>query len=164
MVLTAFCFVCGCSERLPDGMPALHPCQITITQSGTPLEGASVRLHAMGGSSWLVSGETNSSGVVNMLTQGQYRGAPEGTYKVTVQKQEVISLATPEQLAAIEKAKAENPLWYEAPPIQHEMWQLVEEKYIMAESTTLEMTVSAGKNSETFDVGEAVRIKVEMAD
>jgi len=166
VVSMAFSLACGCSEKLPDGMPSLHPCQITITQEGKPLAGASVRLHATNGAgnAWLVSGDTNSSGTVSMLTQGQYRGAPEGTYKVTVQKTELVSLATPEQIAANEKAKAENPISYDPIGYDTELWQLVEEKYIMAESTTLEMTVSAGKNSATFDVGAAVRVKVEMAE
>ena len=157
-------FVWGCSEKLPDGIPPLHPCRIVITQDGKPLEGASLQLYSTGGSKWHSSGTTDSSGAADIVTQGQYRGVPEGTYKITVQKEEVISLATPEELAAIEKAKAENPQWFDAPRIKQEHWQLVEKEYTLENSTSLEITISQGKNSETFDVGKAVREKIATAE
>jgi len=158
--------VCGCSsEKRPVGMPPLHPCRVTITQDGKPLAEAMIRLHGTGsGTQWSCSGTTNSQGVADLLTQGQFRGVPEGTYKVTVQKDEVVSLATPEQLAALEKAKAENPQWYDPPNIRQEFWQLVEKDYTLVDSTPFEMTVSKGKNNETFDVGKAVRVKQDVSE
>ena len=142
-------------------MPPLHPCRITITQEDKPLASATVRLYATGtGAKWHCSGTTDANGVADLMTQGQFRGVPEGTYKIAVQKEEVVSLATPEQLAAIEKAKTENPKWYDPPNIKQEIWQLVEKNYTLADSTTLEITVSKGQNSETFDVGKAVRVKL----
>ena len=146
-------------------MPPLHPCHVTITQEGKPLEGANVRLHASGaGTKWHSSGMTNASGAADLVTQGQFRGVPEGTYKITVQKEEVVSLATPEQLAALEKAKAENPKWYDGPKIKQEFWQLVEKDYTLVESTTLEITVSKGQNNVSLDVGKAVRVKRDTAE
>ena len=161
VLLIVFLVVAGCSsEKRPVGMPPLQPCRVMITQEGKPLEGASVRLYATEAEAkWHCSGTTDANGVANLLTQGQFRGVPEGTYKVTVQKEEIISLATPEQLAAIEKAKAENPQWYDPPNIKQEIWQLVEKNFTFVESTTLEITVSKGQNGTTFDVGKAVRVK-----
>ena len=164
LFLVVLSVVWGCSsEQRPDGMPPLHPCQITITQEGKPLEGATVRLLATGeGTRWHCSAVTGTNGVANLLTQGQFRGVPAGTYKVTITKEEVVSLATPEQLAALEKAKAENPKWYDPPNIKQEIWQLVDKKYTQEATTPHEMTVSSGQNSATFDVGAAVRVKKDI--
>jgi len=158
--------ICGCSsEKRPVGMPPLHPCRVTIIQDGQPLADAMIRLHGTGsGTQWSSSGTTDANGVATLLTQGQFRGVPAGTYKVTVQKVETVSLATPEQLAALEKAKAENPQWYDPPNIRQEFWQLVEEKYMLVESTPLEITVSKGQNNETLDVGKAVRVKQDVTE
>ena len=161
LLLLYFCLIVlsGCKkENRPEGMPPLHSCRITVTQDGKPLEGANVGLYAQD-AKWRSSGTTDVNGVADLVTQGQFKGAPEGSYKVTVSKEEIVSLATPEQLAAIEKAKAENPKWYDAPNIKQETWQLVEKQYTDKESTTLELIVSKGRNSETFDVGKAVRVK-----
>ena len=153
----------GCGqERRPDGMPPLHLCRITIIQDGQPLEGAIVTLHNTGqGTNWGSSGTTAASGVADIFTQGQYKGAPEGNYKVTVRKEETVSLATPEQLAAIEKAKAENPKWFDPPRIKQETWQLVEKQYTDDKETPLELVISSGKNNIEFDLGKAVRERME---
>ena len=164
--LMFFPVVWGCSsEKRPDGMPPLHPCRITITQDGAPLEGATVVLHATSdGTRWRCSGVTDAGGVVNLQTQGQFRGVPAGTYKVTVEKEEVVSLATPEQLAALERAKAENPQWYDPPKFKYESWQLVSKEYTQEATTLHEITVSSGQNSATFDVGKAVRVKQDLSE
>ena len=153
----------GCrQERRPDGMPPLHPCRITIIQDGQPLEGAIVTLHSTGqGTNWGPSGTTVADGIAIIYTQGQFRGVPEGNYKVTIRKEETISLATPEQLAAIEKAKAENPKWYDPPNIKQETWRLVEKQYTDAKETPLELIVSKGTNNVEFDLGKAVREKMD---
>ena len=79
----------GCNRR-PAGMPATFPCKITIVNGGTPQVGYDVSLYSVTGNGSLsISARTNSSGVANIKTQlTDYvaQGAPEGTYKVTVEK------------------------------------------------------------------------------
>ena len=84
---------CGCGQKLPDGMPRLHPCTITVTMNGKPLEKAKVTLFPEEGGEnqgrWGCAGFTNSSGSVTMKTDGRYQGIPAGKYVVTVYRVDI---------------------------------------------------------------------------
>ena len=83
----------GCTgQRTPDGMPPLYPCTLYLTMEGNPLDGASVTLHPIetGVSAYSAGGTTNAGGIVEIVTSGQYKGAPLGKYKVTVTKTELV--------------------------------------------------------------------------
>jgi len=77
-------FIVGCGPKLPDGMPKLYPVTITVTQDGTPMEGADVILSGVG--DWMSTGTTDANGLAKLYTLGQYVGVPAGTHKVTVTK------------------------------------------------------------------------------
>ena len=77
----------GCKDKsrpadLPDDM---SPCEITITQDGTPLAGATVDLQYTTNVKYNTSGVTDENGVAIMKTYG-YAGAQQGTAKVRVDK------------------------------------------------------------------------------
>ena len=91
ITLLAVCTFSGCGkEQRPVGFPPLYPCQITIIQGEQPLEGAMVRLMSESSKSeWITSGNTNSSGLAQLVTHAKFSGAPEGTFKVLVSKTEM---------------------------------------------------------------------------
>ncbi|MGL4943878.1 MAG: hypothetical protein ACRC46_11895 [Thermoguttaceae bacterium] len=81
-------FGCGGATR-PDGLPKLVPCTLTIQyEDGSPVADAMVALAPenieMG--KFSMSGKTNASGQVVIRTHGDFSGAPEGKYRVTVSK------------------------------------------------------------------------------
>jgi hypothetical protein len=85
MLLVCFS-ISGCQEKLPKGMPPLYPCTITLIQDGKPLEHASVFFHASEENFWSLAGTSNIQGVIEMTTNGPYKGVPAGVYKITVEK------------------------------------------------------------------------------
>ncbi|MDR2761433.1 MAG: hypothetical protein LBB88_02385 [Planctomycetaceae bacterium] len=84
----ALLFHIGCGQHLPDGMPPIYPCKITFTQEGKPVFNASVILHPVVQSDkyWAISSVSDVNGVTMLSTNGNYKGVPAGTYKVTVEK------------------------------------------------------------------------------
>ena len=155
------CVLSGCEKApRPDGFPDLFPCKITITQEGKPLEDALVRLMPEGWTfQWTISGKTDKNGVANIVTHTNYAGVPEGTFKVCVSKEEI----TPSQFPPPAK---------DAPYEDWEAWRgktnsenrpkynLVKPEYGNDAETPHSLTISKGKNSKTFDVGEAVKIEI----
>ena len=153
--------LCGCSgSKRPDGMPKLHPCQITITQDGVPLEGASVTLDPKGGSiSWRSDGRTDANGVAYIVTGVEYKGAPVGEYRVRVSKMELSP-------SAVSETSPTDPVEYEkwAQVKRSEtrtQYRMVKAEFDDPQKTTLELTVSEGKNEVTFDVGEAIKEEIK---
>lgn len=80
----------GCGEKAPDGFPKIFPCQITVTDGGTPIDGVAVKLTPdQPMNNITVYGTTDASGKVAVTTlQGTFgkEGAPEGGYTVTLTK------------------------------------------------------------------------------
>jgi hypothetical protein len=94
-IVVIFILILGCSsQQLPDDLPKLYPCKITVTQNEKPLTGASVLLHLTdssagnGGKSWIPMGLTDENGVAVIKTNARYGGAPLGNYKILVNKTE----------------------------------------------------------------------------
>jgi len=77
----------GCGGRsAPSGMPKLYPCTITITdKENNPLANVILTTNHPDDPAyaWAAVGTTNESGVADLKTLGEYRGAPAGTFKVT---------------------------------------------------------------------------------
>jgi len=158
LLTVTFCFCSGCAgQKKPDGMPDLFPCQITITQNGTPLEGAAVIIFPKTGGSngWNTTGLTNANGVAELMTHNDFKGAPAGEYVVMVTKTELSPSAVPD------KAPTD--------PVEYEKWdmvkrsetrttyRLVKAEFGVANLTPHSITVSQGKNEATFDVGEPIK-------
>lgn len=138
----------GCQgEKRPEGMPELHPVTITLTQAGTPLADATVRLVPQdANNTWYSGGHTDEQGVAVIQTDRKYAGVPAGSYKVTVSKIEMPAPAAADL----------SPL--DAPP-GGATYDLVPSEYSHPDKTPLQLTVSAGENQQEFDLGAAVRIE-----
>ena len=79
-------FFVGC-DNAPAGFPRVVPCTLTIVKDDVPLPQVTVMLITEGGTEWFVSGNSNESGIAEIQTLlGSFsrRGAPVGTYKVTL--------------------------------------------------------------------------------
>jgi len=147
---------CGGPQR-PDGMPPLYPCSITIIQDGAPLEGAIVSLLSQSGDGkWSSSAQTDEKGVAKLITYGQFHGAPEGSYHVTVSKR--VSDGDPPKPNVDESGRVLGlPT---APPVISYI-ELVAMEYTSSKTTPLTLEVKPAKkgNDQTFDVGKAVQVK-----
>jgi hypothetical protein len=134
ILLLIYFSVFGCrSQKLPDGMPPLYPCVITITQEGSPLKEALVTLHPPEpDKTWIPGGTTDSNGAVHIKVLGQYFGSPIGIYKVTVKKNGTEEVTS-------------NSFY---------TLSFVEEPYTRVNETPLEIEVTTDGVNRTFDIGK----------
>jgi hypothetical protein len=141
--------IAGCGEKLPDGMPKPVPCEIIVTQDGTPLEGALVSLQPSGDGKWSSVGKTNATGKAAVFTLDRYKGAVPGKYKVVVSKTETESRGpvSSDDVAAGRSTSLAS-------------FDLVEEKYGNPITTPLEIEVVKGTVGYPVDAGKAVRNKL----
>ena len=160
VTMLAICVLSGCSQaKRPAGLPTLYPCEITITQGEKPLEGAVVRLMLESGSAdWAMSGKTGANGVAKIST-ALFAGAPEGTFKVLISKADV----TPSKYT--EPADQSSPEWQKwnelvINEVRHTVL-FVKPEYDHVNTTPHSITITKGKNQQTFDVGEPVEIIVK---
>jgi hypothetical protein len=133
--------VSGCKQQLPEGMPMLYLCTITITQEGLPLGGASVTLNPVetnNDKTWIPGGTTDSNGIVHVKVLGQYLGSPIGNYKVTIKKN------------GTEEVTSDS--FYTL--------SFVEEQYTHPEKTPLEIEVTADGVRQTFDIGKRISRRI----
>jgi hypothetical protein len=145
----------GCGQKLPDGMPPLHPTTLTFTQGGVPLADAGVTLFAQepANAQWSLGGTTDSRGMLRVQTQG-FNGAPAGNFKIVVSKVETED--TGERIE-ITDHDAPRPTTNNS-----KSFYLVDAKYRSVGTTDLTLEVKAGKNAETFDLGTAVREEIPV--
>jgi len=146
-------FLSGCGPKLPDGMPKLYPVTITVTQAEQPLAGATVSLRSVDTAAtgtWTIGGLTDANGTIELYTNG-FRGAPAGTFKVVLLKQENEGLA--EREAAANRGE---PLG----GITVRIWSIIEEDYNHADRTPLEVEITPSTRALTVDAGPVVRIDV----
>ena len=150
----------GCGESLPPGMPKLYPTSITVIQEGEPLEGAMVLLIPEDASlnDWGPGGITNASGVAVMLTNGQYRGAPLGKYKVTVTKTEREPHPHPEWA----NLPMNDPNFRQFLRISESLkaYNHVELNFGSRDRTPLQVEVTAGQRTHSVDVGARIRTEI----
>jgi len=161
VVMFGLCILSGCEQKKrPDGMPALFPCSITVTQKDQPLEGALVRLMPESGSfEWTIGGKSDASGVAKITTHGEYAGAPAGTFKVLVSKIE-------KQPSAYEQPKDNmSDEWKEwfAKSANEKLptFRYVKAEFDDAKKTSHSITITKGKNNAAFDVGEPIKEEVK---
>lgn len=146
----------GCMRQsIPSDLPKLIPCQLTFTQDDRPLADARIVLESLEGSKWFPGGTTDKNGTAVLLTNGRYKGAPEGRYKITVQKTETEAPNVPPE------PPTDSPdyfKWFNAySGVRGASFSLVEGKYASLETTPLEVNVSGRAVTETFDVGKSIR-------
>lgn len=112
------------------------PVSITITQKGSPLEGATVTLLSADGNS--TSGLTDSSGVATMETIEGWKGALPGEYGVSIKKWESRTVPSPSPDSPDDtRSIRENKL---------------PEKYGEHSSSGFKLTVGKKAVQETFDI------------
>jgi len=156
MLTCSVLFGCGGKKR-PEGLPKLFPLSVKIIQDGRPLPEASVILMSDKPelTRWPSGGVTGADGVVVITTYG-FEGAPEGTFKVVVTKEEVTGGAQSQE-EAMKAMQGETTLEGE----QH--FSLVADEYANANTTPLSIDVSSSnKEVVEFDVGEAVRVQRKL--
>jgi len=152
----------GCQfggEALPKDMPKLVPAKIQVTQDGAPLAGAAVLLiDSAGNRQWEAGGMSDASGTIELYTNGRYKGAPAGKYKVVVTKTETDpSQAGPDP--GIDDPKYGE---YMAKLASERLatYTLVDRKFADEKNTPLEVEIKKGGEVHKFDVGEKVKIKI----
>ncbi len=139
---------CGGGPEKPDDMPALTPCEITVTYKGEPVEGASVLLSPKSGK-YSAAGITDGSGNAVMKTNATFEGVVAGEFLATVTKLEDTGYVAPpepedpEEWAAWEKELSNQP----------KPKHLLPEKYTSFDPAGLTLTVSEGSPvEETFEL------------
>lgn len=142
-------------------MPKLYPASVTVTQEGKPLAGAMVQLipEDSVNSAWGPGGTTNASGVVVLQTNGKYKGAPLGKYKVTVTKREQEPHPNPE----LAQGGPRTPEFAKFQEIGRNLkvYSYVESQYGSIAETPLNIEVTAKEKNYTIDAGKAVKTDVK---
>ena len=139
-----------------------------VVQDGEPLASAVVVLVNVDPTiTWASTALTDASGKAVMKTKGMYDGVPAGTYKATVAKQELERqggdpyAGAPDPKADYDKYMlwvSQNEAKIVAASNQAaQLYDLVDLQFGDITKTPLEVTVTAGKNQHTLDVGKAVR-------
>ncbi|MCL2743957.1 MAG: hypothetical protein FWE67_08900 [Planctomycetaceae bacterium] len=144
---------CNSGPALPSDLPKLTPCALTFTQEGQPLDGAMVTLNPTDGSKWYPSGITDEKGTVELYTNGKYKGAPKGKYKVVVKKiyTEPSKLGPP-----VEEGAPGYEEWQQkASKEKRGSWSVVEKSFTNVDTTTLEVDIPAA--AATYDLGKAAK-------
>ena len=137
-------FLVGCHvERRPKDLPKLYPAKIYVIQNGKPLDKAYVTLDSVSGKHWAIGGQTDENGFCEAYTLGKFRGAPLGTYDVSIRK------------TVKEEIDADFEIMPGSPRKIYQQRETVAAEFTTPGTLTLEVT-SDGKTEVTFDVGEAV--------
>lgn len=148
----------GCGgKKTPDGMPELYPVSVTVTQGGQPVEGVALTCFndTLG---YGVSGLSDSSGVVKLVTSGEYPGAPAAEYKVTAWKYEF----TPSQCGKCPIGGDARAEWEEKYANEYRpAYNYVDPALADKTTTTLTLTVEKGTKTAALDLGEAVKVEID---
>ena len=153
----------GCNKgpARPAGMPPLYPATITVTQEGTPLEGATVQLIAEDSSlaQWGPGGITDAKGEASLRTNGMYDGAPLGKYKVAVSKKEVEPHPHPEWSSL----PYDDPNYqkYTAEDAKRKVLILVDPQISNLATTTLAIEITASEKTYSIDAGKKVKSELK---
>jgi len=144
--------IAGCAKNdgRPKDLPPLFPCEITITQEGNPLSGATIALESFGEAktTYLPSGITDESGKAVLSTYG-FKGAPADMYKVTVRK------------TVVEDVKQVTDGYGDLVNDGGVEYRTVERQYSYPDTTPHEIEVTTGKGTTqaSFDVGKPIKEK-----
>ena len=152
----------GCRRStVPEGLPKLVPCTITITQENVPLANATVSLSPPTKDwPWIGGGITDANGRVEIYTNGRYKGAPEGKFKIVILKSESEENKIPPKPS---EDSPEYGQWMNRyQDVMPVFFSLIEKQYIDPSTTPLEIDISGSKPiSATFDAGKKVRVKMD---
>ncbi|MDR1480944.1 MAG: hypothetical protein LBJ00_18625 [Planctomycetaceae bacterium] len=141
ILLCALLIFVGCGrQNMPDGMLALHPCQIIVTRDGQPFAMAEVKLYPVESQKkdWSTTGLTETNGVIDLRTNANYSGVPAGKYKIIVVKEDIENV--------------DNNFYYRV--------NTVDPKFGTMELTPLEIEIKSGKNKQTVEVGPEIKTRI----
>lgn len=153
----AFALACVCAvavgcqkgPKKPADLPPLYPTTITVVyDDGTPVDGATVALRPAGGGSsqWNVTGVTDAQGKLVCKTNGNWDGAPAGSYEAMVTK---------------EIAEMEEPTEAGASAVVKSRTNYIDTKFANPKTSGLTAEVKEGDNQIELKVGEQI---AEAAD
>jgi hypothetical protein len=135
-------------------MPPLQSVVLTFTLDKKNLSEAIVTLYsAEPNFKWSVGGGTDKNGQVILMTNGRYIGAPEGKYKITVDKVVRNSPPIPHESELPEDEEQRKKIFNDIDR-QTIIIRIVDEKFLDEKKTPLELEVVKGKNEQTFDLGK----------
>ncbi|MGL4943972.1 MAG: carboxypeptidase-like regulatory domain-containing protein [Thermoguttaceae bacterium] len=152
---------CGGDQR-PRDLPKTYPVNVTIIQDGKPLADAAVTLMPDDTASrFSAVATTDRSGVARLKTLGMYVGVPVGKYRVLVTKSDKVEKHKP-----ITGAKRPGPGGKGGNVLdelrkEYDFFNLIDPVFGDIEKTTLNADVQAQSNTLSFDVGKAIREKIE---
>ncbi|MDR0611555.1 MAG: hypothetical protein LBG58_15715 [Planctomycetaceae bacterium] len=90
LLILSICFVAAGCRRLPpvpEGLPKLYPCKISVTFGGEKMENVTVSLVSKDPNfRWKSGGKTDKNGVAELRTSFAYPGVPEGIFTVSFSK------------------------------------------------------------------------------
>ena len=145
---------CGGDER-PPGFPKLYPVSLQVLQEGAPLADAAVSLRISDNSmTWSIGGRTDEQGIAVLWTHGRFRGAPEGAFKVSLEK--VVNEGEDEMLEALNREDLAA-----AARIRVESNSFVKEEYNSFGTTPIEIEITPRSRMIEIDAGPAVKIRRE---
>ncbi len=153
----------GCGEKKPDGLPPLQPATLTFTVDGKGLAKANITLQPVDAKAnkWVPTGITDENGKAEIKTGGNFKGAPEGDYKIVVSADEEIDYGEygpppKDDPDALEK-------WNRSvDPTKFKRFSPVELKYTNVAETPLTITIQSGKNEQSFDLGSSTHEEVQQ--
>ena len=151
LILFVLIVLCGCTpSRRPKDLPKLYPCEITVTQKGTPLAEAVVQLvPTETNQKYASAATTGPDGKVVMSTYG-FPGVPVGKYKVVVIKNHEDDIVYKTDESGEKVIVSSNT------------YRMVETAYSNAKTTPLELEITGKgpKIEKTLEVGEPIRVKI----
>jgi hypothetical protein len=155
VALTFFSIIgCGKKSNLPEDFPEIFSLKITVTQEGSPLEGAMVSLKPIGTADKYANGCSGISaqdGVASIKTFG-YEGVPAGKYKILISKMQD------------EEGKEIEDEFGGKNVVGAKVYSYIEEKYYSETETPFEAeVVKGGDNTITCDAGKSIRVFVRNA-
>ena len=107
VALLALAALVGCSKgpKKPADLPKLNPTTIVVKyDDGTPVADATVMLRlaqSTGARTWNLTGVTDATGSLELMTDGNWLGAPAGEYQAAVTKEVPITEPSDEPGAAV---------------------------------------------------------------
>jgi hypothetical protein len=160
--LLSFCVIfafVGCGR--PAGMPATIPCKVILVNDGIPQADYDVSLRSVSGNALLsITARTDSSGVADFRTQyTDYiaKGAPEGTYKVLIDKRVELP---PDGVDVSRLLQAERDAYGAKRAKEAEKLRVISVLLTKENSTPFEITLSKdGESQWTFDLKEYIKQK-----
>lgn len=152
LALACVCAVAvGCSKgpKKPADLPALNPTTVTVVyDDGTPVDGATVILLPADGTNpkWNLAGVTDAQGKLVLKTNGNWDGAPTGSYAATVSK--IVTIESDEVNADGSREVISDTRY-------------VDEKYNSIQTSGLTAEIKDGDNKIELKVGEKVETAVQ---